>query len=231
MIDRQNKNINLLKYFILSVATLLTAGLYGCSSEEIIDEDGRDMSRAFWVSARVARNTHTRAYQDTGRVVNGEYWLAYPNTSNQQYTVAKVDFDKESQTSPGLGIVSTMAGTELKWSEIGGSPVNFYLDNVPPSMDTQNSYGETVTFDPAENPFVASVFDTINGSNDLLWGDKSVARDTKSLSFDLHHNMSRVKVQVMIAHKENSVGEINLNNARVEITNLYAKTLSYDRTT
>ena len=219
-----------ISYISLSLAALLSLGVSSCSSEDLSDEGRVDLSGALRVSARVARNVQTRAYQDTGRVVNGKYYLSYPNTDNQ-YTVATVDFDRESAESPGLGIVVTNSGTELKWSQIGGSPVNFYLDNVMPSLDQANSNGPTVTFNPDNNPFVAGLFDKINGSNDLLWGEKSVTRDTKSISFDLHHNMSRVKVQVMIAHKENSVGEINLNNAKVEITNLYAKTLSYDRTT
>lgn len=218
-----------LKYIIISITALLIAGLTSCSSEDILEEqDG--YSNFLRVSARVARNTQTRAYQDTGRVVSGKYYLSYPNTSSQ-YTVATVDFDKESATSPGLGIVTTSAGTELKWSEIGGSPVNFYLDNVSPEMDQTNSNGAVVTFNPNNNPFVAAPFDSIKGTNDLLWGDKTVARDTKSLSFDLHHNMSRVKVQVMVAHEENSVGEIDLQGATVKITNLYPKTVSYDRTT
>lgn len=219
-----------LKYIIIFIAAILTAGLTGCSSDEIVEEEDVVFSNALRVNAKVARNAYTRAYQDTGRVVNGKYYLSYPNTSNQ-YTVATVDFDKESATSPGLGIVTTNAGTELKWSEIGGSPVNFYLDNVSPDMDQTNSNGAVVTFNPSNNPFVAGIFDDKDGTNDLLWGDKTVARDTKSLSFDLHHNMSRVKVQVMVAHEENSVGEIDLKNATVEITNLYPKTVSYDRTT
>lgn len=218
-----------IKYIILTIAVLLTAGLAACSPEDIVEEGDGAISGALKVSARVARNTQTRAYQDTGRVVNGEYYLSYPNTSSQ-YTVATVDFDRESAVSPGLGIVTSATGTELKWSEISGSPVSFYLDNVPPSLDILNSKGSIVSF-RSSNPFVAGVFDSTEGTNDLLWGEKSVTRDTKSVSFDLHHNMSRVKVQVKVVHKDTSVEDIDLSDATVRITNLYPRTLSYDRIT
>lgn len=218
------------KYILFTFAGLLTAGLMSCSQDGPFDGVDFPASNALTVNARIARNTYTRAYQDTGRVVNGLYYMAYPNTSNQ-YSVAIVDFDKESSESPGLGIVSTSSGTELKWSEIGGSPVNLYLDNVPPSLDADNSFGSTVTFESGNNPFVAGLFDSENGKNDLLWGTKTVTRDTRSVSFDLHHNMSRLKVQVKVAHKENSVGEIDLSKAKISITNLYSNTLSYDRIT
>lgn len=218
------------KYIILSIAALLTAGLAAsCSSEEVYDDGGMSLSGELKVSARVARHTNTRAYQDSGKVEEGIFYLAYPNTG-YQYAVATVNFDRESTEAPGLGIVTTESGSELKWSEIGGSPVNFYLDNVPPTMDSLNTNGPIVTF-KYDNPFVAGVFDNKEGTNDLLWGDKSVTRDTKSISFDLHHNMSRVKVQVKVAHKNNSIEDIDLTNATVKITNLYPRTLSYDRTT
>lgn len=219
-----------IKYILFAIAALLTAGLAACSQDDVTVGEDSPISGTLNVNARIARQARTRAYQDTGRVVNGKYYLAYPNPQNQ-YTVATVDFDRESATSPGLGIVTTNYGTELKWSEIGGSPVNFYLDNVSPDLDNAGSYGATVTFNQEKNPFVAGLFDSIDGKNDLLWGDKLVSRDTKSVSFDLHHNMSRVKVQVKVAHTENSVGEIDLADAKVEITSLYPRTLSYDRTT
>lgn len=218
-----------LKYIILLITAFLAAGLSSCSSEEIIDEDEGAFARVLKVSANITGSRHTRAYQAEGRIEEGIYYLAYPNTSSQ-YKVATVDFDMESAVSPGLGIVTTGAGSELKWSEIGGSPVNFYLDNVPPAMDSLNTDSQIVTF-KYDNPFVAGVFDDIDGTNDLLWGDKSVTRDTKSISFDLHHNMSRVKVQVKIAHKETTVENVDLTDATVKITNLRPRTLSYDRTT
>ena len=218
-----------IRQILLSAAALLACGLGACSQEEAPDGGAASLSGALRVSASVARNTHTRAYQEDGRVEEGIYYLAYPNTGNQ-YAVATVDFDREKAESPGLGIVSTAAGTELKWAEIGGSPVNFYLDNVPPSMDSLSTNGKIVTF-KYDNPFVAGIFDDREGTNDLLWGDKTVTRDTKSVSFDLHHNMSRLRVQVKVAHKDNSVDDIDLSNATVEITNLYPRTLSYDRTT
>lgn len=218
-----------LKYLILWVTAIITVGLTACSSEDVVEEEV-SFSQPLRVAAKIAATTHTRAYQEKGNVEEGIYYLAYPN-SQFQYTLATVDFDREKAESPGLGVVTTEGGTELKWSEIGGSPVTFYLDNVAPSMGQPASTGAELTLDPARNPFVAGVFDDINGTNDLLWGDKLVARDTRSVSFDLHHNMSRLKVQVKVVHKDNSVEEIDLSEATVEITNLYPKTLSYNHTT
>ena len=214
----------------MSMVVLLTAGFAACSSDDMLDEPDTDFSGALKVTARVARNAQTRAYQDSGRVENGKYYLAYPAPGNE-YAVATVDFDKESAESPGLGIVTNSSGTELKWSQINGSPVNLYLDNVNPSLADAGGTSAIVTFNQDRNPYVAGIFDSREGTNDLLWGSRTVVRDTKSINFDLHHNMARVKVLVMVAHKENSEGEIDLRNAKVKITDLYANTLSYDRTT
>lgn len=231
MIKRYKKYIG--RIFPIAAAALLAACASSCTADDFLGEgDDRMPQHGVSVYANIARHTYTKAYQDTGRVVNGVYYMAYPSSTNgQQYTLANVDFNLQSEQTPGLGIVTTRAGEELKWSEIGGSPVNFYLDNVPPTFDKDSLYGPIVKFSEDNNPFVAGLFNSTTGYNDLLWGDKTVSRDTKSLSFDLHHNMSRVKVQVKVAHLEKSSGDISLEGATVRITNLYPKTVSYDRTT
>lgn len=218
------------RIILLELAIFLTAGLAGCSRDQMLESGDLDYTNVLMVNAKISGHAQTRAYQESGRVVDGNFFLSFPNNANQ-YQLAVVDFDRESMVSPGVGIVTTSSGTELKWSEIGGSPVNLFLDNVPPSFDMENSSGPVVKFSPDNNPFVAGIFDSVDGSNDLLWGDKTVVRDTKSVSFDLHHNMSRVKVQIKVAHTNNSVGEIDLKNAVVRISDLYARTLSFDRIT
>ena len=200
--------------------------LQGCTADEPGDiPGGGDFRSGLKVTARVADYVNTRAYQESGTVTSGKYTLSYPNTS-KTYTTAVVDFDKEADVTPGLGIVSTQEGTELKWSDIGGSPVTFYLDNV-----STDQFGPemVVEFTTDNNPFKAGPFDFKEGTNDLLWGDKSVNTGTKSLGFDLHHYMSRVRVKVSVVHLETSVGDIDLEGATVRITNLYPTPLSYNR--
>lgn len=213
-----------LGFFQLIASLICILALQGCNADPGGEVSYPDYTTGVSVTARIADHTYTRAYQEEGRVESGEYYLSYPNT-NRDYTLAIVDFDKERETTPGLGLVNTLDGSELKWTNIGGSPVTFYLDNV------SDRYGEgmEITFSDGDNPFVAGLFDFDEGTNDLLWGEKSVNTGTKSLGFDLHHNMSRVRVQVQVVHTDNSVGEISLEGAKVEITNLHPRPVSYNR--
>lgn len=200
--------------------------MQACSSDAPEEMPEYDFSFSPRVTARVADHVYTRGYQEDGDVVSGQYYLSYPaNNASRDYTVAIVDFDSQSAETPGIGIVSTLAGAELKWSDVYGSPATFYLDNVPATYGT----GAVVDFSDAYNPFVAGIFDAVEGSNDLLWGEKTVNNGTRSLGFDLHHNMSRVKVQVEIRREENSIENISLEGAKVKITNLYAEPSSYNR--
>ena len=178
------------------------------------------------VYARTAKTVYTRSYQEEGPITSGKYYLTYP-TPNSGFSVATVNFDQQGDQTPGLGIVTTPSGSELKWSEIGGSPVDLYLDNVsPPSTQDLDTI---VTFTGTRNPFVAAPFDSIDGSNDLLWGTKQVYRDTKSVYFDLHHNMARARVQVQVVHLSNSIEDIDLTNAVVRLTNIFTTPKSYNR--
>lgn len=197
-----------------------------CSSDVAETAPEYDFSFSPRVTARVADHVYTRGYQEEGDVVSGKYYLSYPsNTASKEYAVAIVDFDTQGAETPGIGIVNTLEGPELKWSDVSGSPATFYLDNVPETFGT----GSVVEFNDGLNPFVAGIFDDDEGTNDLLWGEKSVNSGTRSLGFDLHHNMSRVKVQVEIKHEDNSIENISLIGASVKITNLYAETSSYNR--
>ena len=207
----------------LILAAMLVS-LSSCMSEEpsAPEMSGTTLS----VQARIAKTAYTRSYQPEGPITNGKYYLTYP-TPNNSFSVATVDFDQQGDQTPGLGIVTTSSGTELKWSEIGGSPVDLYLDNVAPP--TTQDLDTTVTFTANWNPFVAAPFDSINGRNDLLWGTKQVYRDTKSVYFDLHHNMARARVQVQVVHLPNSIEDIDLSDAVVRLTNIYTTPKSYNR--
>ena len=207
--------------FLIAISCIL--GIQGCTADV---ETETDFSPALRVSARISPHAATRAYQEEGPVETGTYYLSYPqNNQARDYTVATVDFDQQASMTPGLGIASTLQGTELKWSDVGGSPVTFYLDNISDSFGTDT----LVNFPVDNNPFVAGLFDDKMGSNDLLWGEKAVNSGTRSLGFDLHHYMSRVKVQVEVIHEEYSVDDISLEGATVRITNLYPRPTSYNR--
>lgn len=211
------------------MALIATVLLPSCVSDEPSSADTEILSPAVRVTANLSRSTHTRAYQDSGRVENGIYYLTYPVNGNQ-YALATADFDLEAAVTPGLGIVRTASGNELKWTEVNGSPATFCLDNVKPDLALPGtSDTPVVTLNPATNPYVAGKFDAQEGTNDLLWGDKSVGRDTRSIAFDLHHNMSRVRVQAQIAHVSDAEEEITLDGAKVEITGLYPRTVSFNR--
>lgn len=176
------------------------------------------------IYAGISGNLFSRAYQEQGPVVDGQYCLTYP-AANNNYTVGTVDFDKMADVSKGMGIVTTLSGKQLEWGDVGGSLVTFYLDNI------SHTYGQDtlVNFTSTYNPFKSSVFDKTGGSNDLLWGTTSVDRNTKNVNFDLHHNMARVVVEVTVVHTENSVENISLKNADVRITNLFPDPLSFNR--
>lgn len=215
----------LIRYIQFSLLLSSLLMMQGCVADDSGDSPEMIVGEGLKVSARKANHVYTRSYQDEGTVVSGKYYLSYPNT-DRTYTLAVVDFDKMAAESPGLGIVNTLSGSELKWSDIGGSPVTFYLDNV----DQKYGTGPEAVFTANDNPFVAGLFDSEEGTNDLLWGEKSVNVGTKSLGFDLHHNMSRVRVQVEVVHKDNSVEDITLEGATVRITNLYSRPTSFNRT-
>lgn len=215
-----SRNTGILKFIAVGACIL---GIQACTNDV---EPELDFSPEVTVSARITNHVASRAYQEQGPVTSGQYYLSYPqNNQAKDYTIATVDFDKQAAETPGIGIVSTLSGSELKWSDIGGSPVTFYLDNVSESFGIDT----LVNFSENNNPYVAGIFDDKTGSNDLLWGEKSVNSGTRSLGFDLHHNMSRVKVQVEVVHKDNSVEDINLDGASVRITNLYPRPESYNR--
>ena len=212
------------RFQIPLILAAMLVSLGSCVSE---DPSAPEIPGAsLYVQARVAKTAYTRSYQAEGPIESGKYYLTYP-TPNSGFSVATVDFDQQGNQTPGLGIVSTSSGAELKWSEIGGSPVDLYLDNVAPQ--TTQDLDTTVIFSDARNPFVAAPFDSINGSNDLLWGTKQVYRDTKSVYFDLHHNMARARVQVQVVHLTNSIEEIDLTDAVVRLTNIYTTPKSYNR--
>ncbi|MCH5223254.1 MAG: fimbrillin family protein [Muribaculaceae bacterium] len=177
------------------------------------------------ISAQFAEILSSRGYE-SGPVTSGKYYLSYPNASAQgAYSLATVDFQFQDVT-PGIGIVMTQNNEELSWAEVEGNQPNFYLDNVPIQNSSQDPM--IVTFDNTYNPFIAGVFDD-EGKNDLLWGSKSVNRNTKTINFDLHHYMARLKVVVTVDETYAADDELSLEGATVYITKLQQTPVAYNR--
>lgn len=220
-------------------AALLALVLSGCTGTgESADPEPGTGSR-ITVAAELSGMLYSRAEgseeESDDRIVRtGQYYLTYPQDNPSGVnTIALVDFDKT--TPNGVGIVTIPDGTELAWSKVGGGNTpTFYLDNVPGSLDaeydgTPGSHPTTVQFAEGNNPFVAGLFDETK--NDLLWGTKQVQRapGRDEIDFDLHHYMSRIRVQVTVDREYALEDELILDGAAVEISSLAQTPLSYNR--
>lgn len=212
----------------LSTAAAMFAVVLACSSENSIVDDYQGEGEPVTVMAEVAQQLHSRGYQPDEPVTEGQYYLSYPkNTTNNPYNVALVDFDRDSGS--GIGMVTVPDNQVLKWDDVGGSMPTFYLDNVDPKLASDGTASTKVIFKEENNPYKAGLFDDTNGSNDLLWGEAMVQRNTvKTINFDLHHNMSRVRVQVT-ANKNGYSNELDLRGATVKISSINQTPLSFNR--
>ena len=217
-------------------ALLMAVVAAGCDPESGADGE-REEGDVVRVAAEVARQISTRAYQEQGEVTEGTYYLTYP-TSNDSKQLAEVHFGVEG-SSPDIGMVIVPPDSkELKWIDVGeGATPTFYLDNVKPEYAATAEEKSTLTeivFNE-RNPFVAGLFDLTEDAaarpaNDLLWGSKQASRGAKMVSFDLHHYMARVRVQVTVDRtNEQENGDLDLEDATVTISSLVHKPYSYNR--
>lgn len=207
---------------LLLVPTLFLFSCAGEIPEPLSDNQNEGLN----ISAGISKEIYTRDTNE-GEVTSGTYYISYPEASNNSYTVAEVNFGTET-ANPQIGKVATSDNSPFTWSLIGGSTPTFYLDNVPAA----NPPGDdplTVVFND-DNKFKAGVYDTINFSNDLLWGTVAVQKGTTgTLHFDLHHNMSRVRVMVTADNTYEVNGSLDLDGALVEISNINLNPVSYNR--
>ena len=212
---------------LLSVAVVIAVTAVGCTSDPAIPEDPAE-GTTVRVSAEVARQLYTKGYRESGDVVDGTYYLTYPAASGAD-ALATVRFGQETET-PGMGIVMKESAA-LKWIDVKQPTPTFFLDNVSPASSSGSDATEVV-FSDSYNPFKAGLFDQVNGNNDLLWGSTTATHGTKTVNFDLHHYMSRLRVEITVNHT-NGYEEDNLDliekEATVSITNLIHTPLSYNR--
>lgn len=215
----------------LLTTVLFTVGGVSCSSSDDMREVPSKEDGTITVIAEIARQLHSRAYQEEGYVTDGTYYLSYPKAeTNNPYNVAEVNFNVEG-TIPGMGFVTVPVDNALKWLDVGGgSTPTFYLDNLKPELAAEGSTLTQIKFKADDNPFKAAIFDDKEGKNDLLWGEKMTNRDVGTLFFDLHHNMSRVKVQVTLNKEKGGYeSDLTLEGAKVEITSINQTPLSFNR--
>lgn len=213
---------------IQAVMLLATFALHACTGGGLTPpETGSE--EPVRISAEVSGELHSRAY-DSGPVKEGIFYLTYPangSGNNLSWTVAVADFNEKND---GMGIVTTPQNNELKWNDVGGGSVpTFCLDNVPTNQDPNGNTDPTTVVFGDVNPFVAAPFDDKDGSNDLLWGDKQVSRDTRRIDFDLHHYMSKVRLVITADETNSQEGDLDLRDATVSISSLVLTPISYNR--
>lgn len=223
---------NLIKYInFSSLIFLLSSAIFGGCSQEDSSLPGNleEPSDPVRVGGKISSAFSSRAYQKSGTVSDGQYYLTYTSKNPEAYQVATVNFGNPA--SPSTGIVTTYDYDELRWDMVGGSGNTLmFLDNVKGS-DSGVVNNTSINFTPDYRPFVAAVFDSIQGSNDLLWGSIETIRGSKRINFPLYHNMSRLRV-IVTADATNEVfgGEVGLDDgATVKLTNIGSTPESYNR--
>lgn len=217
------------KYTLPAILLSCLPFLFSCSETEVSGKL-EESSTPVRVSAGMAQYAQSRAYLEQGMVTSGQFYLSFPdNPTNEYLTVADVNFGLPGVTE-GIGIVTLPSNEPMMWQNVGGGsqPV-FYLDNVTPSLLDDDSDAMTVIFD-SDNPFKASLFDSEEGTNDLLWGSLGSTRDANTLNFDLHHNMARLILEVTVDKtNEKFEGELNLEGAKVTLSSIITTPFSYNR--
>lgn len=215
--------------FCLFVGTALAA-VAACSSEEapVVPPEAGD---TFTVTAEVARQLYSRAYQESGDVKDGIYYLSYPLAAENSYKIAKVTFNKKDESNPEIGFVTDLDDSkELKWIDISQGTPTFYLDNVAPDVATGEESTLTRIVFGNDNPYKAALFDKENGTNDLLWGTTTARHGFNTVDFELHHCMSRLRVEVTVDKtNEHFQDDLNLEGATVEISSIRQTPRAYNR--
>lgn len=217
-----HKNIGYISFLPLFLLVWLATA---CSADGIITES-EAYSPVFKVGAQIMPVNQTRAYQASGIVNEGTYYITYKN-SNSEDDFATVEFLN------GTGTI-LKGSKQLEWTDIGyndsESISTFYLDNVSGENQTSDC---TVSLDDS-TPFVAGIFDDEEGSNDLLWAQREISRNSPVVNFQLNHCMARINVEVTLDNslEDEPFKELDLEkDAIVKITSLVHTPIKYERLT
>ena len=181
---------------------------------------------AIRIKASMADELATRGVITSGDVKSGTFYIMFTRKSTSQFDIEPVLFDKSVMDSQGY------VPSGLQWSLIKNNV--FYMDNVPPAIN-KGSDVENVVFG-SDNPFVAGMVvpdveieEDYVASNDLLWGTETPPTNANAIAFNLHHAMSKLKVQVTVDNT-NAVGDqYDLTNAEVTLSNIITKPATYNR--
>lgn len=221
MIFRNNK-INI---HIFSGLISLSFVFFACSEDSELNGNA-ESSNFLKLVARIEGVNNTRTYQEKGPVEEGTFYMTYLNVGNSIKTSA-VEFNN------GVGEIKTDGDNYLEWKDIDNtlSVATFYLDNVTGNKGIQEDY--IVTFTEDYKPFVAGILDTENGINDLLWGERQIARNSPVVNFQLHHCMSLVNIELTLETQSDVLTEkeLDIDNAVVSISSLVLTPEKYDRQT
>lgn len=180
------------------------------------------------------------------------------NTWRHLYDYGEVTFGYEGMKETGIAVkIKNNDSEPLRWADTGssanqgiyvrsgvsydGDSATLYMDNVSRTDFVALQSGGTVhqrdslisiNTNPEKNPYKASVFDTVNGTNDLLWGKARAKKYDRYINFKLHHNMSRLIVKVVVEDgADESKLKLSLDRANVRIENILTEPLTYNRLT
>lgn len=177
-------------------------------------------------------------YVEEGAITTGQFCLGYECTaSSDRYRVADVNFDNGQLAGTGIGTVWTPEGyKELSWPDVRNTNTPpFYMDNVLKKYNknwkADHSRGEhdsEVIFKEG-HPFVAGLFDYVDGGNDLLWGSDNIPKNTNPIVMNLHHRMAIVRVEITVDRASYPEQAIDLGTANISITNLVHEPYSFNR--
>ena len=227
--SQSNKNMTL--HMVTFIGSLGLMALAACSSDKVDEADSTQDGNIIKVGALMAEFLHSREDMGSTQVVEiGDFCMSFPVVNSGEYRNAIVRFNVP-EFEPSIGVVTIPPDSELKWSNVlNVSQPTFYLDNIPLEKSS-GSNPSSVVFDDQYNPFVAGLFDFEKGNNDLLWGSKAEPRNSKTINFDLHHNMARLKVRITVDKtNEAEMGDLDLSEgAIVSITSLVNSPVSYNR--
>lgn len=226
---------------------LLALAAASCATaDEGGDTTPDPLARPLRFGAQTAAQLLSRAdggyYVESGPIKHGTFCLTYMhqsyNSSNTQKTdvqvaVADVDFDRSELEGIGIGIISTgQDWKELAWRDVYEKNDTFYMDNVRKDFITaknKDTAWNNVVLDKNTNPFKAGLFDYEHGTNDLLWGVRTVTRGTNPIVMDLHHNMSIIRVSVWVDETNAQGSELDLTDAELSISSLIHEPYSFNR--